>query len=487
VPETLTARLVGFAGALRDHGVVAGTSEVADAGLVLTTLGLEDRERLREGLASALMRRSGQRPVFDDVFDVWFPAAVGERSDVVAPQRIPANDAERRAAAAGLRLELEAALASSDRAALDRLAARVVAELGRLANEATTGAYSAQQALDVLAPQTAIAGALARMQDAAVDLPGGSGDGSGGSGGAGVGAGGPPAGTAFADRFTRDELRSEVAALRRRVEVETRRRNAEARGRQRISRYAIRQPADQTPFLLSGRTDVEELRRTIAPLAKVLATRLAARQRRAARGGIDLRRTLRRSLSTGGVPIDPAYARRHVGRPDLVVLADLSSSVAGFSRFTILLLQALGAQFRRIRILGFVNVVDDLTRDVLDAAPGTDLTTVFDDTARLTRHHRNSDYGAVLQDVVAHHLDAIGHRTTVLILGDARSNGTDPRLADLREIVERAAHVIWLNPEPARSWGTGDSVAHRYAEIVDMHECRNVAQLRQFVTRALPV
>ncbi len=299
--------------------------------------------------------------------------------------------------------------------------------------------------------------------------------------------GGPPGGAAFADRFTRDELRSEVAAFRRRVEGETRRRNAEARGRERISRYAIRRPADQVPFLLSGRADVEELRRTIAPLAKLLATRMAARQRRASRGGIDLRRTLRRSLATGGVPIDPAYARRHIGRPDLVVLADLSSSVAGFSRFTILLVQALAAQFRRIRILGFVNIVDDLTQDVLEAPPGADLTTVFDDTARLTRYHRSSDYGAVLHDVVSRHLDLIGHRTTVLILGDARTNGTDPRLADLREIVERAAHVIWLNPEPARSWGSGDSVAHRYAEIVDMHECRDIAQLRAFVSRALPV
>ncbi len=487
MPDALTVRLVGFAGALREHGVVAGTSEVVDAGLVLTSLGLEDRERLREGLASALMRRAGQRPVFDDAFDVWFPAAVGERAEVVAPERIPTNDAERREAAAALRLQLEAALAGADRVALDRLAARVVAELGRLANEATTGAYSAQQALEALAPQTAIAGALARMQDAGLDLPGGSGDGSGGTGGTGVGAGGPPGTRGFADRFTRDELRSEVAAFRRRVEVETRRRNAEARGRQRISRYAIRQPADQLPFLLSGRTDVEELRRTVSPLARQLATRIAARQRRAARGGIDLRRTLRRSLATGGVPIDPAYARRRPGRPDIVVLADLSSSVAGFSRFTILLLQALAAQFRRIRVLGFVNIVDDLTQDVLDAAPGTDLTRVFDDTARLTRYHRSSDYGAVLHDVVTHHLDVIGHRTTVLVLGDARSNGTDPRTADLREIAERAAHVIWLNPEPARSWGTGDSVAHRYAEIVDMHECRNVSQLRQFVTRVLPV
>jgi uncharacterized protein with von Willebrand factor type A (vWA) domain len=105
----------------------------------------------------------------------------------------------------------------------------------------------------------------------------------------------------------------------------------------------------------------------------------------------------------------------------------------------------------------------------------------------MTRWHRNSDYGAVLADVVENHLDAIGHRTAVLVLGDARSNHTDPQLDLLREIAARARHVSWLNPEPSRMWGSGDSVALRYAEIVDMHECRNLAQLREFVSRLLPV
>ena len=493
----LDTRLVDLAHALRGHGVVVGTSDVIDAGLVVEALGLDERERLREGLASALLRRAGQREVFDALFDVHFPAALGARTALAdssksEPTDVPTDARGRRERAAALRAELETALAAHDARLLDELAARTVAELGRLDNASTLGSFSANQAISALAPQTAIAGALHRMQDAAREQPGGSGDGSGGSGGSGSGVGGtpgggPPTGVRFADRFTRDELRREVAAFRRRVESETRRRNAESRGRERIGRYAVRPPVEDRPFLLSGASDVSELRATVAPLARVLATRIAARRRRAARGTIDIRRTLRASLGTGGIPVRPAYHHRPPGRPDIVLLCDLSQSVAGFSRFTILLMQALAGQFRRVRVFGFVNVCDELTDVVVGAAPGEDLTRAFDDTARMTRYHRNSDYGTAFEDFAERYLDAVGHRTAVLILGDARSNGSDPGLAALREIVERARHVSWLNPEPARTWGTGDSVAYLYAEVVDMHECANARQLRTFVTRLLPV
>jgi uncharacterized protein with von Willebrand factor type A (vWA) domain len=486
---SLDTRIVGFARSLRGHGVVAGTSEVVDAATVLTALGLTDRERLREGLAAALLRRAGQRPVFDDLFDVWFPSAVGSRAGLdLGDEDIPdpRDAAARRERAAQLRDELASALAAADARALERLATRTVDELGRLPNDASTGSYSAAQALDALTPQTAIAAALARMQDAA-EMPGGSGDGTGGSGGTGAGVAGSPSGQRFADRFTRDELRSQVAAFRRRVEVETRRRNAEARGAERIGRYAVRAPIESTPFLLAGQVELEELRRTIAPLARKLATRIAARRRRSSRGAIDIRRTLRRSLSTGGVPLKPAYAQRNPARPDLVLLCDMSSSVAGFSRFTILLMEALAAQFRRVRVFGFVNVCDELTETIRQAAPGADLTKTFDDTARMTRWHRNSDYGTALTDFVDNHLETVAHRTTVLILGDARTNGTDPQYDALRTIAERARHTVWLNPEPGRMWGSGDSVAHRYAEIVDMYECSNLAQLREFISRLMPL
>src|SRR5690606_14532503 len=113
------------------------------------------------------------------------------------------------------------------------------------------------------------------------------------------------------------------------VEGEARRRNAEIRGRQRVGRYAVRPSADRTLFILAGSTELTELRATVGPLARKLATRLAAKRRRRNRGTIDLRNTLRRSMATGGVPMRPAYRLRPPHKPDLVVLADFSSSVAG--------------------------------------------------------------------------------------------------------------------------------------------------------------
>ncbi|HPF80199.1 VWA domain-containing protein [Nostocoides australiense] len=475
-----TARLVAFGRALRAHGISTGTSDLVDAAAAAQVLGYDDRERLRAGFASALLRRSSERRLFDDLFDVFFPSALGTRSVVAQDDPLPpAEDAAgRRARAAALRDELATALARRDRRAREEVAARTVAILGRLPNDSTLGAYSAAQALDLLAPQTAIAAALERAQDAGIDVPGGSGDGSGGSGGAGRG---------LASRFTRDEMRSEIAEFRRAVETETRRRNAEARGSERIARYAVRAPVDQTSFVLAGPDELAELRRAITPLTRKLATRLAARRRSGRGAPIDIRRTLRRAMGTGGVPMRPAYQKRSTSRVDLVLLCDMSSSVAGFSRFTILLMQALASQFRRVRIFGFVNVVDELTETIATAAPGADLSGNFSDTARMTKWHSNSDYGTAFHDFADQHLDAVGHRTVVLILGDARTNNTDPGLDALHTINERAKAVFFLNPEPARQWSSGDSVAHLYSDIVDMHECRNLAQLRHFVARLLPV
>lgn len=492
--DAIPRRLVAFGAALRGHGIRTGTSDLIDAAAAAAALGYDDRARLRAALASTLLRRSAEGRVFDDLFDLYFPAALGER--YASPESIaadgiplpPASDvAGRREVATTFREWLIDALAAGDEAALQRLAGDVVATLGRLTNDSTLGAYSAAQALDLLAPQTAIAPALQRMDDAGIDQPGGSGDGSGGGGPAGGGSSGGGAGRALTRRFTLDELREHVAAFRRAVETETRRRNAEVRGSDRIARYAVRAPIDQTSFILAGADELSELRRAIAPLTRKLATRLATRRRRGRGAGIDIRATLRRSMATGGVPMHPAYQRRTAGRVDLVLLCDMSSSVAGFSRFTILLMQALAAHFRRVRIFGFVNIVDELTEVIAAAPPGAELTGAFDDTSRMTKWHNNSDYGAALSDFAAHHLDAIGHRTVVLILGDARTNNTDPGLDALHAINERARSVIFLNPEPVRQWSSGDSVAHLYAEIVDMHECRNLAQLRHFVARVLPV
>lgn len=478
-PDALAERLVDLTTALRGHGLGVGTSDVADAGRVTRVLGLDDRERLREGLASALLRRSGQREVFDQVFDLYFPAALGARSDL-ADVELPEGDP--REVADAIRSLLTDALATNDERALEQLAALTAERLGELAKQP---GWSAAQALDRLAPQTAIAGAMEQAQARLVgDGEGGAtsaqGGGSAGSGGGAVGQGG------FAASLARDEMRSRVAEFRRKVEAESRRRNAELRGRERIARYAVRDSADRRDFLSSGSRDLAELRTTIDPLAKRLAARLSARRRQAARGEIDVRKTLRRSLSTGGVPIDPAMAHRRPHRPDLVLLCDISGSVAGFSAFTMALMQALSTQFRKLRVFAFVSTTDEITDLVRDADRlADDVVTTALRTRKVLGWGASSSYGQALDSFVDGHLDAIGPRSTVLILGDARSNYGLPRLEQLRTIRDRARRTYWLNPEPARSWDTGDSLAGQYARVVGMHECRNVEQLRTFVGRTL--
>ena len=486
-PDPLGARFVDLGRSLRTHGVNVGTSEVTDAAAVARVLGIEDRERLRAGTAAAMMRRSADRALFDQLFDIHFPAATGGRTG--EPDDPGATDVTgSRERAAAIRDELADALAHDDEAALERLASRTLAELGRLSNESTRGGWSAAQALERLAPQTAIAAALQQARDAG-DVTGGSGEGSGGSGsgaGGSSGGGGVWRPEQLSDRFDRDEIRGRVGAFRRRVETEAARRNAEVRGRDRISRYGIRDPLEHKDFLLTGRTEAAELQAAIVPLSRKLAARLATRQRRHARGAIDIRRTLRAAMSTGGVPVRPAHRRRHRSRADIVLLCDMSGSVAGFSRFTMMLLQSLAGVFRRVRFIGFVNTCDDITDLVRGSQVGEDISERVSREARMTRWHGSSDYGAAFVDAVEHHIDAIGPRSTLLVLGDARTNGTAPEVEALRELVSRARHAAWLNPEPAGQWDTGDSVAGRYSEVIDMHEVRTIDQLRQFVAR-LPV
>ncbi|KJY29212.1 VWA domain-containing protein, partial [Streptomyces sp. NRRL S-495] len=306
---------------------------------------------------------------------------------------------------------------------------------------------------------------------------------------AGATAGGlDPAAPDLADHVLPDEIRRRIQGFRAMVATEARRRAAELRGTERLAERAVAPSPDRIDFLTAGRDQLAELRRTVHPLARKLATRLSARRRRAARGRIDLRRTLRRSLSTGGVPLRPAHRLRRPARPELVLLCDVSGSVAGFSDFTLLLVQAMRDQFSKVRVFAFVNrtaeVTDLLTRGGGDPAA---LARRILTEAKVMGHHGNSDYGSALGEFAERHLDAVGPRTAVLILGDARNNYRDPHLPALRLVAARARQVHWLNPEQPSLWGTGDSAAPAYAEVVPMHCCRNARRLGEFIARLLPV
>jgi hypothetical protein len=446
----LPNRLVEFAGALRERGIAVGTGETVDAAAAVDVLGLADRDQLRAALAATLLRRAGQRSTFDAVFDLYFPTAVG-----TAETSADVEDLD------SLRSALVAAMAAGDTGTMQALAGAGVGEFGRYGSPGGgMSGWSAYQTLQRIQPDALLERVLAAIRGEAAD---------------GLG-----------EAIAQQEAKARIGQFREYVQGEARRRVAELRGRERISRYAVAPQTELVTFTSATRDQLADLRRTIQPLSRKLATRLAARRRRTQHGQIDLRRTLRRSLATGGVPMRPAMRNRRPGRPELVLLCDMSGSVAGFAQFTLLLVQALADQFSKVRSFAFVGLTDEISQFVSsDAADPEGLARRIMTEARLTRWGTNSDYGDSLRSFVEEWPDVIGPRTSVLILGDARTNGGDPNLPAVRRIADRARYAYWLNPEARTYWGTGDSAALQYAQVVSMHECRNLRQLSHLVTELL--
>jgi uncharacterized protein with von Willebrand factor type A (vWA) domain len=448
---SVSDRLTGFVQALRAKGIQAGPGETVDAAAALEVLGLGDRERTREGLAACLIRRDGQRAVFDSTFDLFFPLGVG----------VPEQARHEHVTLDELNDRLVAALASDDEETLLQLAGLAVDAFGQYGQGSSgVGGWSAHQTLDRVQPQTLLVRVLSAMQA----RPG------------------------FTERLDRDEIRRRIERFRELVRGEALRRVAELRGRERLSRSAVPPTPDQLDFLQAGRAQVAEMRRMVQPLARKLATRLAARRRRAARGQIDLRRTLRRSLSTGGVPMRPVFRRHRPGRPEIVLLCDMSGSVASFANFTMLLVQALRDQFSKVRVFAFVDGMDEVTHLVTNGvADPSALGARILSEASVIRWDGHSDYGRSLDEFADRYADVIGPKTSVVILGDARNNNGDPRLDTLARLLAPARRAFWLNPERRDLWNTGDSAAHDYATVVEMHECRNARQLGTLVSRLIPV
>ncbi|RJQ81033.1 VWA domain-containing protein [Pseudonocardiaceae bacterium YIM PH 21723] len=442
-------RLTEFVQTLRTKGFQIGPGETVDAAEALQVLGLDDRERAREGLAACLIRKEGQRAVFDSTFELFFPLGVG------APEQARHEDIT----LDELNDRLITAFATDDEPQLRQLAGQAVDAFGEYGqNGSGLKGWSIHQTLDRVQPQTLIVRVLAAMQ----------------------------ADPGFTERLARDEVRRRVQRFRELVHDEALRRVAELRGRKTLADVAVPPAPDQLDFLRAGQ--VAELRKVVQPLARMLATRLAARRRRAARGQIDLRRTLRGSLSTGGVPMKPVYRRHKPGRPEIVLLCDMSGSVAGFANFTMLLVQALRDQFSKIRVFAFVDGMDEVTHLVTaGVADPAALGARILSEANVIRWYGHSEYGRAFDEFAERYADVIGPKTSVLILGDARNNNADPKVATLRRIIAPARRAFWLNPEHRKQWGTGDSATDEYTEVIEMHECRNARQLGTLVSRLIPV
>jgi uncharacterized protein with von Willebrand factor type A (vWA) domain len=465
-PGGLAGHLDGFVRAVRDAGIPVGISQAVDAAEILTVVDLLDREQLRHGLAAVLLQRAAQRPAYDVLFDLWWP--LSDRPAVPAaedgPDGEPGEPGESTLdlpdgtdLAQLMREELTRLLLDGDEEALRRFAREAVDQLGRTAPSPSGQSFFSYRVMRALSPDTLVAQLLAGLL------------GDAGRGG-------------LAEQVARQTVRERLAAFRAAVEAEVRRRTAAERGRDKVAKNAVRPLADQVDFLRAQAADLAELRRTVAPLARRLAVRLSARRRLGREGRLDFRKTVRASLGTGGVPVVTHHRPRKVHKPELVVLCDVSGSVAGFSHFTLMLTQALREHFSGVRAFAFVDSTDEVTRFF---RPGAD---VADAVARIGREadvvgfDGHSDYGTAFEVFAERWPSAVGPKTSLLVLGDGRTNYRPPGLPVLADLVRRSRSAHWLNPEPRRLWGSGDSAADRYGEVVDMVECRNAAQLADFVT-----
>jgi hypothetical protein len=289
--------------------------------------------------------------------------------------------------------------------------------------------------------------------------------------------------TPLEERLERDEAKAAIEKFKQEVEAEIRRRLVADRGAEALAR-SIRKPLpEDVDFMHATREELANLRRVIQPLTRKLAVRLARKRRHGRRGPLDFRSTMRHSLSTGGVPMDPKYRFPRPSKPEIFVVADISGSVASFARFTLQLVHAISSQFSKVRSFVFVDGIDEVTEffegaeDVMVAIHrvNTEADVVWVDG--------HSDYGHAFSVFWEKWGEQVTPRTSVLLLGDARNNYHASEAWVLRELRHRARRVSWLNPEPRAYWDTGDSIVGEYASFCDeVVECRNLRQLERFVS-----
>jgi uncharacterized protein with von Willebrand factor type A (vWA) domain len=468
-PGGLAGHLDGFVRAVREAGIPVGISQAVDAAEILTVVDLLDREQLRHGLAAVLLQRAAQRPTYDVLFDLWWP--LSDRLTFADDDTEDGDDADGEPGESTLdlpgdsdadlselmRAHLLQLLMDGDEEALRRFARAAVDRLGRGQPSPSGQSFFSYRVLRALSPDTLVSQLLAGLL------------GEGDRGG-------------LAEQVARQTVKERLAAFRAAIEAEVRRRTAAEKGRDKVAKNAIRPLADQVDFLRAQSGDLAELRRAVAPLARRLAVRLSARRRLGREGRLDFRKTVRASLGTGGVPVVTHHRPRKVHKPELVVLCDVSGSVAGFSHFTLMLTQALREHFTGVRAFAFVDTTDEVTRFFRPGADVVDAVKRIGREADVVGFDGHSDYGTAFEVFADRWASAVGPKTSLLVLGDGRTNYRPPGLPVLADLVRRSRSAHWLNPEPRRQWGSGDSAADRYGEVIDMVECRNAAQLAEFVT-----
>jgi uncharacterized protein len=443
-PGAFDGQLLAFAEDLREEGVAVGTSEMLDAFEALGHIPWAVHEDFKETLAATIAKSPDDRRVFDLVFDRFFfraaeaEAARREISEGSEPGDTQATDIDLET----LRQQLAAALQESSEAAMRDLARLAIAAFGR-------GEGSGVLGVDV----QRIRRALGLRTEPQPELPDSD---------------------PRREGLPREQLRRFEQHLRRELE------------RDLIERTASLPPkrplTDLDRALPTGPIqDLAAVHRVVSQLKRRLATQGHELKGRKRHAHVDVRRTMRASLQSGGVPIELKYRPQRPRRPEIFVLCDVSTSVTSASTFFLSVLHALHDAFRKLRSFVFIERISEVTevfereRDFRAASEAVSRDAGVADISGYT------DYGRVWTEFLALIEDELHPRATVIVLGDARTNGRPPRDDVFAAITARAGRTFWLNPEPRLYWNYGDSVIASYEEHCTAFECWRTDQLEEFV------
>ena len=450
---------------LRSVGIDVSVGEHLDAARALSRIPLRDREVVRAALQCALVKRAEHVTAFSLLFELHTAGSTQPGAELLRAM----TDQE-------LRETLRAVMCSDDAQVLRLLAEEYVRRFGGLEPGRAVAGVFATIAVNEAADFAGIRADL--VQDAAGSggqggQGGGGAGGSGGSGASGSGGMGGRLQEAETDRAI-EGFRADLAAAVRRALVADR----GARAVRATMRVKLPQDID---IVSASADELQAMTAAIGPLAQrltlVLAQLAMHRKRK-----LSLRGTLHLSMGTGGVPFRLATEPVRPPRPEIVMLCDMSGSVAAFSRFTLDLLAALDSRLTRLRVFSFVDGLAEITSLVRETRAAGRLLSPREAARGAVRQSGSSDYGFVMREFASQHAPQLSRRSVVLVVGDARTNYLDPAEAAFAEIHRRAGQVYWLNPEPRAYWNEGDSVIGRYAPwCAQVRECRTLRQIASFV------
>lgn len=475
----LTELLSGFIVELRNAGLPVSLTENLDAMQAVKHIPIEDREAFKYALAATLVKNASHWRVFETVFEVYFSLRgkdfalndeqagmlpdledlLGEMAQQQGDQQA-GNGSGDMMTPEELAEMLYKALQQGNEAMLAALARQAVRRYaGMEPGRPVGGTYYLYRTLRNLDLDGVLDKLMSQTRDEADEQL-----------------------TPLEERLERDEYESRIDKLRKEIEAEIRRRLVADRGVEAMARTLRKPLPEDVDFMHASREEMASLRKAIYPLTRKLAVRLARKRRHGRKGPLDFRSTMRHSLSYGGVPADPKFRYPRPSKPEIVVVADISGSVAAFARFTLHLVYAISSQFSKVRAFVFIDGIDEVTRlfeGTEDIAEAVHRVNTEADVIWVDGH---SDYGHAFEVFWQRWGKEIGPKSTVLLLGDARNNYHASQSWVLKEMEHRARHVYWLNPEPKSYWNTGDSIIGEYSTFCDgVFECRNLRQLEKFV------